>query len=364
VTLVRKGPVLSVRRRAARGGKGGLPFLYRAPVLGSRAVWQKQGLARREVVALCPSRTHSHKNRGATYAHVEKGGGCGGFLQGPEMSDDPTYHRQPKITATPVPTDFPQLLDDQQWTQAATFAQNDKYSGPSERIGRYYRQRLDELDRPGLEQKRAERTAPASPLRPAIERKGWAAGLPCRPLLAPVDLSDGDGGSSSSNLGASALGILQRQREASEQAAAVPYVGTHRNAHITDPDALQQRVAAYVRDGIDEASLAPYNDAWMESAMEQVPVELNGVSPDEVGELLGEMQEEVHENYFEAVKLSMVEYVLKSNVEGSRLEITQPLAKFEHTSFHPSQDPSVAEAAMPKVRDHDSIRSALLSLSA
>jgi hypothetical protein len=56
------------------------------------------------------------------------------------MSDDPTYHRQPKITATPVPTDFPQLLDDQQWTQAATFAQNDKYSGPSERIGRYYRE--------------------------------------------------------------------------------------------------------------------------------------------------------------------------------------------------------------------------------
>ena len=83
--------------------------------------------------------------------------------------------------------------------------------------------------------------------------------------------------------------------------------------------------------------------------MEQVPIELNGVAPEEVSEMLGEMQEEVHDSYFEAVKLSMVEYVLKSNVEGHRLEITQPLQKFEHTTFHPSQDPSVAEAAMPKV---------------
>ena len=165
----------------------------------------------------------------------------------------PTYHRQPRVTATPVSDDFPALLDESQWTQAATFAQDDKYAGPSDRIGRHYRQRLDELDDAGLEQKRAERTAPPSPLRPTIERKGWAAGLPCRPLLAPMAAVDVSGGSGSGSveLSSSALGILKRQREAREAAEGAAYSGTKRPAHITDPAALQQRMSAYVRDGIN-----------------------------------------------------------------------------------------------------------------
>ena len=57
----------------------------------------------------------------------------------------------------------------------------------------------------------------------------------------------------------------------------VPFEGTYRSAHITDPGSLQERMAAYVRDGIDPQCLAPFNDAWMDSAMEQVPTELNGV---------------------------------------------------------------------------------------
>ena len=258
---------------------------------------------------------------------------------------DGTYHRAPRVTATPARDDFPALLDDSQWTQAATFSQDEKYAGPSDRIGRYYRQRLDELDDEALDRKGAERTAPASPLRPTIERKGWAAGLPCRPLLlAPMEEAVG-----AVDMSTSALGILKRQRDAKSLAAAEPHAGTHRSAHITDPVAIEERMAAYVRDGIDPNSLAPFNDAWMESAMEQVPTELNGIDPDEVGLMVDGMMDEVHEDYFEAVKLSMVEYVLKSQVEGKRLEITEPTAKFELKTFHPSQDPSVAEAAAPRV---------------
>lgn len=48
---------------------------------------------------------------------------------------------------------------------------------------------------------------------------------------------------------------------------------------------------------------------------------------------------------------TMVEYVLKSQAEGKRLEITEPPPKFERKTFHPSQDPSVAEAAAPKTAD-------------
>lgn len=265
-------------------------------------------------------------------------------------SSNRTFHREPRVTATPAPDVFPELLDDAQWTQAATFAQGDKYTGPSERIGRYYRQRLDELDEEGLERKRAERTAPPSPLRPTIERKGWAAGLPCRPLmLSPVDVSE-DVAGSSTDLGGTALGLLKRQRDAKLQDEADPHAGTKRSAHITEPVAIEERMAAYVHAGIDPASLAPFNDAWMESAMEQVPTELNGVEPGEVEVMVGDMINEVHGDYFDAVKLSMVEYVLKSEVEGRRLEITEPTQKFELQTFHPSQDPSVAECAAPKVR--------------
>ena len=87
------------------------------------------------------------------------------------------FWRPPRATATADAADYPALLDAQQWTQAATFSQDDIHRGPSARIGRYYRPRFDELSREELEVKAAERTKPVSPLRPTVERTGWAAGL-------------------------------------------------------------------------------------------------------------------------------------------------------------------------------------------
>ena len=99
-----------------------------------------------------------------------------------------TFYRQPKSTAVPEQANFPELLDDSQWTLAATFSQDDAFSGPSDRIGRYYRQQLDELNEGELEAKRDQRMQPASPLRPTVERTGWAPGLTCRPLLNPLQV--------------------------------------------------------------------------------------------------------------------------------------------------------------------------------
>ena len=152
----------------------------------------------------------------------------------------PPWQRAPRVTAQPDPSEFPDLLDQQQWTQSATFSQSDRFSGPSERIGRYYRQRLDELDAAGLEQKHLERTAPASPLRPTIERKGWAAGLPCRPLLDPMGPAAtaaaeeaAQMSASAPDLSSSALGILGRQRAAADAQARRAFEGTRRHQHIT-----------------------------------------------------------------------------------------------------------------------------------
>ena len=109
------------------------------------------------------------------------------------MSDPPSpFKKEPRVNAEPNGS-YPKLLDDEQWTQAATFAQTDRFTGPSHRIGRFYRQQLNELSVEGLQQKQQERTAPASPLRPTIERKGWAAGLPMRSLLDPLSATAAEG---------------------------------------------------------------------------------------------------------------------------------------------------------------------------
>ena len=66
----------------------------------------------------------------------------------------------------------------------------------------------------------------------------------------------------------------------------------------------------------------------------------------------GLLEERQARSALEAVResqQSMLEYVLKSPAEAKRLEIMAPPAKFELTTFHPSQDPSVADCAAPKV---------------
>ena len=100
------------------------------------------------------------------------------------------FRRQPRINAAPEPSEYPALLDSSQWTRSATLPQNDHFTTPSQRIGRHYRQRLDEQNVEQLAQRRSERTAPISPLRPTIDRKGYAVGLACRPLLQPISIAE------------------------------------------------------------------------------------------------------------------------------------------------------------------------------
>ena len=183
------------------------------------------------------------------------------------MSGESPFRRPPRVIAQPDVELYPALLDDSQWTQAATFNQDDQFTGPSERIGRYYRQRLDERSTNELEQVRERRTVPTSPLRPVVQRHGWAAGLPQRPLLEPVPQSD-----EVVEMGSTALGILSRQREAKEATERSMYEGTDRNVHITDPIALHERMSTYVKEGIDESCLAPFNQEWTDNAMEQVRI--------------------------------------------------------------------------------------------
>ena len=202
------------------------------------------------------------------------------------------FWRPPRATATADAADYPALLDAQQWTQAATFSQDDIHRGPSARIGRYYRPRFDELSREELEVKAAERTKPVSPLRPTVERTGWAAGLPFKGLL-PAGAAPP--ASPPTGLPSPGVQILGRQIAADEAAAEAMTEGTHRQLHLTDPEVLQQRFDAYVEHGVDDASLAPFRDEWASNAMAQVPRELAGVPPKKVERLVNEMLDEVQQ---------------------------------------------------------------------
>ena len=261
------------------------------------------------------------------------------------MADDERpFRRQPRINAAPEVNAYPALLDSSQWTRSATLPQNDLFTGPSQRIGRYYRQRLDEQSPAQLEQRRTERTAPVSPLRPSIERKGYAVGLTCRPLLQPIEAE------APASAGSSMLGTMGRQRDAEEQQRQAVFQGTRREAHISNAEVLQQRFDNYVMAGVDEATLAPFNDEWATNAMEQVPSQLSGVPQHQVANMVEGMLSEVQSEYYTAVKTSMVRYVLKNPEEARRVEITAPPRPFELTTFHPSQDPSVAECVQPLAR--------------
>ena len=46
---------------------------------------------------------------------------------------------------------------------------------------------------------------------------------------------------------------------------------THLLDAPTDPAQLEERFSAYVNDGVDDATIAPFNDTWALNALEQVP---------------------------------------------------------------------------------------------
>lgn len=295
------------------------------------------------------------------------------------------FRRQPRINAAPEPSEYPALLDSSQWTRSATLPQNDHFTTPSQRIGRHYRQRLDEQNVEQLAHRRSERTAPISPLRPTIDRKGYAVGLACRPLLQPIGQEEEYPESTSM------LGVIGRQCEADEEARQAVFQGTHREAHLSNADVLRQRLDNYVLAGVDESTLAPFNDEWADNAMEQVPSRLTGVPQEQVAGMVDEMLSEVQDDYYTAVKTSMVRYVLKvtpppplpprpparppspihpcqpppalphllvgfprqNPAEARRVEIAAPPRPFELSTFHPSQDASVAACAAPL--SHDSM---------
>lgn len=246
------------------------------------------------------------------------------------MDPPSPFRRPPLVTLSAQEDAYATLLDDSQWTQAAAFGDDDRFSTPSQRIGRNYRQ-PSEQDAAQLDAARV--------LSPPRRRKGWAPGLSCRPLLSPLEAPSPPGGSPAGSPNA-------RQRaDAEPEGDSSPFKGTLRREHITDTEVLQARFDEYVRSGVDESCLAPFNQEWVLEALKQVPHELAGVEATKVEEMLDEMIRETSSLYYNAVKAAIVTYVLRDPTEAKRLEVMALPKPPERRMFHPSQDPSVAECA-------------------
>ncbi|KAJ1636005.1 hypothetical protein T492DRAFT_862482 [Pavlovales sp. CCMP2436] len=209
------------------------------------------------------------------------------------------FRRQPRLTAAPEENAYPALLDHTQWTQATTFTQSRRFRTPSDRIGAFNRSNLSTMDQAQLESAHAAALAGPSPLRPQIGKRGWATGLACKPLVAPKERQTRPGG-----LDGSAFEILERQRRKASEEEETIFKGTLRSANI---QMLEHRFAGYIDGGVDEASLADFNNQWADHALEQVPLELVNVSQERVDELVGTLLEEVRSGYYNAVKTATLE---------------------------------------------------------
>jgi dynein heavy chain len=103
------------------------------------------------------------------------------------------------------------------------------------------------------------------------------------------------------------------------------------NPENRDDDRIQARKASYIRYSqyIDEEIpvdvIAPIRVYWINHILELIPADLHAIDPSRVTSLVDSMLKEMNENYYNAVKKSILDYILKDENEMKRLEIYQVL---------------------------------------
>eukprot|EP00741_Cyanophora_paradoxa_P002212 tig00000555_g2144.t1 len=98
------------------------------------------------------------------------------------------------------------------------------------------------------------------------------------------------------------------------------------------PDSSDERYWYYIEHGIPDHVVSVMKEEWMEQVMDLIPQELSAVPQSLVEEMLASMRAEIRSDYYNAVKKSIVDYVLKSPEERRRLNILAPPAPFEESA--------------------------------
>lgn len=85
------------------------------------------------------------------------------------------------------------------------------------------------------------------------------------------------------------------------------------------------RYSQYIEEEIPVDVIAPIRVYWINHILELIPADLHAIDPSRVTALVDSMLKEMNENYYNAVKKSILDYILKDENEMKRLEIYQVL---------------------------------------
>ena len=89
--------------------------------------------------------------------------------------------------------------------------------------------------------------------------------------------------------------------------------------------ASYNRYSQYIDEEIPVDVIAPIRVYWINHILELIPADLHAIDPSRVTSLVDSMLKEMNENYYNAVKKSILDYILKDENEMKRLEIYQVL---------------------------------------
>ena len=85
------------------------------------------------------------------------------------------------------------------------------------------------------------------------------------------------------------------------------------------------RYMQYIDEEIPVEVIAPIRVYWINHILELIPADLHAIDPSRVTALVDSMLKEMNENYYNSVKKSILDYILKDENEMKRLEIYQVL---------------------------------------
>ena len=82
-----------------------------------------------------------------------------------------------------------------------------------------------------------------------------------------------------------------------------------------------QRYRQYVENEITVDVIAPIRQYWLSHIIELIPGDLHAVEKDRIEYLIDSMLNEINKDYFDSVRKSILDYILKDDNEMRRLGI-------------------------------------------
>lgn len=82
-----------------------------------------------------------------------------------------------------------------------------------------------------------------------------------------------------------------------------------------------QRYRQYVENEISVDVIAPIRQYWLSHIIELIPGDLHAVEKDRIEYLIDSMLNEINKDYFDSVRKSILDYILKDDNEMRRLGI-------------------------------------------